>query len=304
MRSVSLTAAILVTLTFGSATGTLCQDGIDKHPATGLRGPYLGQSPPGDQAEIFAPGLVSLEGRYEYAVSFDPDGDRMVFSVEVPDEGASVHCSWIQDGTWTSPRRVSLTGGARKSEMEAFFSPDGKHLFFAPYDEGLDVRIWIADTTDDGWRNPRPLGPPVDEDPAFYPVMTNDGMLYYTNLAKRAVYRARLENGKITSAAAAGTERGGHAFPSPDGRFVLLDSASLDSSDQRDIFVAFRKEDGTWGSPRDLGAAVNSEHSETCPSLSPDGKYVFFSRYNEPGKLSNIYWVSSKVIEMAASSAH
>jgi hypothetical protein len=42
-------------------------------------------------------------------------------------------------------------------------------------------------------------------------------------------------------------------------------------------------------------------HSETCPSLSPDGRYLFFSRYNEPGGLSNIYWISSAVIAHAPS---
>ena len=300
MKEKTLMAASVALLLAVQGDRVACEEKLDKHPVTDLKGPNLGQAPPGDEARIFAPGVVSLEGRYEYAVSFDPDGDRILFTVEVPDEGASVHCTWIQDGFWTTPRRVSLTGGARKSEMEAFFSPDGKRLFFAPYDEGMDVRIWTADVTADGWRNPRPLGPPVNEDPAFYPVMANDGTLYYTNLAKRAVYSARLDNGNVADAGAAGLERGGHAFPSPDGRFLLVDSASLATEGQRDIFVAFRNDDGTWGSPRDLGPAVNTEYSETCPSLSPDGRYLFFSRYDEPGKLSNIYWVSTEVITKAA----
>jgi len=34
---------------------------------------YFGQIPPGDSAEIFAPGIVSVNGRYEYGVSFSPD---------------------------------------------------------------------------------------------------------------------------------------------------------------------------------------------------------------------------------------
>ena len=74
----------------------------------------------------------------------------------------------------------------------------------------------------------------------------------------------------------AGLERGGHAFPSPDGRFVLIDSASLDSDEQRDIYVSFRNDDGTWGEAKPLGPSVNTEYSETCPSLSPDGRYLSF----------------------------
>ena len=261
-----------------------------------LTGPYLGQSPPGSEAVIFAPGLVSVEGRYEYAASIHPKGDRFLFSAESPDGGAAVHESRMVDGRWTAPAKVSLTAGAKKSEMEAFFSADGRHVFFAPYDEGMDVRVWVVDVTADGFSKPRPLGEPVAQDPAFYPVQAADGGLYYTNLAKRTTYRAVLDKGKAKSAEPVGLELGGHAYPSPDGSFIVLDSASLDSEGQRDIFVAYRGDDGSWSTPKPLGPEVNTEHSETCPSLSPDGEYLFFSRYNEPGDVSDIYWVSSEVI--------
>jgi hypothetical protein len=45
-----------------------------------------------------------------------------------------------------------------------------------------------------------------------------------------------------------------------------------------------------------LGLEVNTEYAETCPSLSSDGQYLFFSRYDEGGAVSNIYWISSSVI--------
>lgn len=47
----------------------------------------------------------------------------------------------------------------------------------------------------------------------------------------------------------------------------------------------------------DLGSEVNSNFAETCPSITPDGKYLFFGRYNEERELSNLYWVSTEVIE-------
>ncbi|MGD9253813.1 MAG: hypothetical protein PVG92_07770 [Holophagae bacterium] len=258
--------------------------------------PYMGEMPPTETAVVFAPGTVSVEGRYEYALSIHPDGDQILFSAEVPDQGAAVFISRARHGVWSAPEQVSLAAGARRNEMEAFFSPDGRSLFFAPYDEGMDVRIWVADLTAADWENPRPVGPPVDQDPAFYPVQASDGTLYYTNLARRAVYRATLGEDSVLRAEPAGLEVGGHAFPAPDGSYMLVDSASLDSDGGRDIFVAYRSEDGSWNSPRPLGPAVNTEHSETCPSLSPDGKFLFFSRYDEPGDISNIYWISSQEI--------
>jgi len=279
-----------------------CEE-MEEQAVTELGSAYLGQPLPGREAGVFAPGLVSLQGRHEYAVSFHPDGNLVLFTVEAPERGAAVYMSRIEDGSWTTPRPVSLTNGALKNEMEAFFSPDGRSLFFAPYSEGMDVRIWVADFSSDGWENPRPMGPPMDQDPAFYPVQSADGTLFYTNLAKRAVHRATVANGQVESVEAAGLERGGHAFPAPDGSYILVDSASLDEAGQRDIFVAFRRGDGTWGEPLALGSEVNTEHSETCPSLSPDGKLLFFSRYDEPGKISNIYWVSSEVVEDVAGRA-
>lgn len=286
------------------AMGALCCAGpadlgvpVSTDPAVNSSAPYLGETPPGTEAVIFAPGTVSIEGRYEYAMSIHPEGDRLLFTIEVPQKGAAVYTSSIESGTWTEPRRLDLTDGAMTNEMEAFFSPDGERIFFAPFCKGLDVRIWTAEVTAEGFENPLPLGDPIARDPSFYPVQTANGVLYYTNLKERAVYRTTLEDGELLRTEPAGLSRGGHAFPSADGSFILLDSASLDSEEQRDIFVAFRNDDGGWSSPRPLGPTVNTEYSETCPSLSPDGKYLFFSRYNEPGELSNIYWVSSAVID-------
>jgi len=35
-----------------------------------------------------------------------------------------------------------------------------------------------------------------------------------------------------------------------------------------------------------LGDIVNSDFFEAVPSVTPDGKYLFFSRYNEENELS------------------
>ena len=70
--------------------------------------------------------------------------------------------------------------------------------------------------------------------------------------------------------------------------------------EERDIYVAFRTAEGGWTEPANFGPEVNTEHAETCPSLSSDGKYLFFSRYDEDGGVSNI-WISSSVIDDARS---
>jgi hypothetical protein len=90
-----------------------------------------------------------------------------------------------------------------------------------------------------------------------------------------------------------------HAFIAPDESFALLDFRAPGEGNEADIFVSFRQSNGTWSPLVNLGPGVNTEFAETCPSLSPDGRFIFFSRYNESGNVSNVYWVSSDVIAAA-----
>ena len=262
-----------------------------------LTGPYFGQKEPGRQAQPFAPGLVSLPGRYEFAVSFSPTGTELLFTQQVPEQPVSVYHSRVEGDRWTEPAQIALSHGARREEMEAFFAPNDEVIFFAPYDEGMDVRIWSLEMGSDGWRNPTALESPVADDPAFYPTISSRGTLYYTNLADRSVYRAELNDLTVISVEDAGLEFGGHAFIAPDESFVLVDAREPDSLGGSDLYVAFRRPEGSWTRPRNLGAEVNSGFDETCPSLSADGRYLFFSRYDEPDEVSDIYWIDSAVID-------
>jgi hypothetical protein len=45
-----------------------------------------------------------------------------------------------------------------------------------------------------------------------------------------------------------------------------------------DLYVSFRQTDGAWGEPIDLGPDVNSGMLDYCPTVTPDGRYLFFSR--------------------------
>ncbi len=264
-----------------------------------LSGPYLGQEAPGLIAELFAPGIVSVTGRYEFALSFAPNGDRLLFTVQTADDKVFVLHSRQVENQWTRPSPVNLSNGARRDEMEAFFSGDGRQVYFAPYDEGMDVRIWQVTPDGDHWNNPAPLTGAIAEDPAFYPVMANDGTLYYTNIKERRPYFARQSEDGDWSAQPVPVEFGGHVYIEPDHSFLLMDARAEDGLGGGDIYVAFPAEDGGWSKPVNLGPGVNSEFGESCPSLSADGKYLFFSRYNEEGGIAQIYWVDAGVIEQA-----
>ena len=70
------------------------------------------------------------------------------------------------------------------------------------------------------------------------------------------------------------------------------------ANDSKQLFyVCFKEKDGTWTKPINLGDEVNSNLGEGCPIITPDGKYLFFTRDEDENGLSNIYWVSTEIIE-------
>jgi Tol biopolymer transport system component len=261
-----------------------------------IKNPYFGQTPPGDTAEIFAKDVISIKGRYEYGISFSPKGDEIIFGATEDERTAIFHSKNI-DGTWTAPQKVSLSQGAFSEEMEAFFSPDGKHIYFAPYNEGMDVRIWGVDITEDGWRNPRKLNDLINSGPVFYPVCSANNNLYFTNIKKKKICKAIYKDGKYNRVEELDFPFGGHFYIAPDESFALIDGRGADTLGKGDIHVIFKDEDGNWQEPVNLGPQVNSEFSETCPSLTYDGKYIFFARYNDVNGTSNFYWVDAKILD-------
>ena len=93
-------------------TGSPTLAGEDSFPV--LNGPYFGQQEPGLLAQPFAPGLVSLPGRYEFALSFSPAGDELLFTQQVPEQAVSVYHSRIEGDAWTEPAPIRLSEGARR----------------------------------------------------------------------------------------------------------------------------------------------------------------------------------------------
>jgi outer membrane protein OmpA-like peptidoglycan-associated protein len=62
--------------------------------------------------------------------------------------------------------------------------------------------------------------------------------------------------------------------------------------DACDIYIVEQNENGEWGIPRNLGAAVNSESWDGHPSISPDGSRLYFAS-DRPGGLGDVdIWYS------------
>lgn len=294
-----LIVSMLVSALFLDACNTKNQKSKESHTSI-TEASYFGQEPPGMIAEIFAPGVVSLEGRYEHGISFSPDFDEMYFSAEQEDGDPDIYFSKREGKKWTSIKVADFTKGKKAAEMHPFVGLNDKRIYFVAFDSIFsDEKVWSVDRFEHGWGEAKPMDSPINDDFVFYPNTAKNGDLFYFNIAKRKMYNSPNVNGNYPEVQEMEIEFGVHGFISPSQDYMVVNSRNKEDAQRKDsdIYVYFKKEDGTWSKAINLGDSVNTTFPETCPSITPDGKYLFFGRYNEEGGLSNFYWVSTAVID-------
>jgi len=286
------TAVALAVLTLLSVVAGCSEVPRSSEVEPAITGDWLGQTPPGDEAALFAPGIVST-GWYTRDLAVTPDGDEIYFTVMLPNfEFSVILVTRRVDGVWTEPDVASFSG--RYRDLEPSVSPGGGEFFFVSYrpTDGLgdpkeDSDIWVMGRTESGWGDAVPLGPPVNtEGEEFFPSLTLDGTLYFTRRrpdGDEAIYRARYENGTYLEPERLGPEVNAgrarfNAWVAPDESFLIVPIFGLeDSLGATDYYASFRNDDGTWSGPVHLGDRVNSpSRLEHAASLSPDGRWMFF----------------------------
>ena len=82
---------------------------------------------------------------------------------------------------------------------------------------------------------------------------------------------------------------------SADGRLLFFTACRrTDGSGSCDIYMSVKK-NGVWSSPVNLGAPVNSGSWETQPSVSADGKTLYFTSNRKGGKGKMDIWKAEKI---------
>lgn len=274
-----------------------------------LEGDYLGQKPPADKAEIFAPGIISsIWGLHSTAV-FSPDGNEVYWAPMVSRPGGIyTETDLIMmkrvGGRWTPPEPVAFSGRGLGADVP-FFSRDGKRIYFLsrrplPGEKAQgSEKIWYADRVASGWGEPKPLEGRVNEHNMHWEFSLGpDGTVYFAgtapdSLGMNDIYGSRLVNGAYEEAKNVGPPISSAAgedspFVAPDGSYLLF-------SRQYDLWISLKKEDGSWGHPVKLGPEVNSESIELCPIVTADGKYLFFLSQRDGD--SAAYWVRADVLD-------
>lgn len=302
-----------------------------------LSGPYMGQKAPGIIPELFAPEIIS-DGMPNRDIAISPSGDEIYFSVSTPNFQFSTIVFTKQiNGIWTKPEVTTFAADPRYKYIEPAFSCDGKKLFFAsnmPKDGTVnpgDYDIWVVDRLNDGWGKPYNLGEPVNTPGGeYFPSLTKNGTLYFTRNEQGEsisyIYRSGFVNEKyslpekLPEQINCGEDRY-NAYISSDESFMVVPAQGVEKGAEGAFYyIVFKKEDGTWHNPLNMGPSINSKPSKGWSlSISPDGKYIFFMASKKSTNMilpetlsmdflrethlkpengnSDIYWVDAKIIE-------
>lgn len=301
---------------------------------TGAAGPdrmddaYMGQRPPANGPEVFAPGIVSTEAT-ELSPSLSPDLREFYFTRSI-DGRLVLHVTRENGGTWSEPEPVAF--GSEYPEDNVFVTPDNRRAWYSslrPTSDGEkprgDYDLWFTDRDAAGWSRPTHAGGGMNADAGtsagsagltgndFHPSVALSGDLYFASAREGGrgsydIYVAeRTDSGYSAPRPLPETintpfMENGPAI-SPDERYIVFssDEATGDEGDFGDLFVSFRAGDGTWSRRVRLRGDVNSASTDNTPVISPHGKFLFFA--SKRSGVFNIYWVSTEVIAAAAPAA-
>ncbi len=275
---------------------------------------YLDQDFPGLRPKIYAPDVLSLTSRYEHGLAIRNNGQEHYFGL---DGGKN----------WTYNALVCLNKRENKDLIldtldftnkiirnnngiiggEPTFSLDGNTMYFV---SDYPTNIWKVTMNDKGiWGNPIKLDSTINtEYSEWFPHIASDNALYYSiNTGNNAaIYKAELSDGEYKNAqkleAKFNYDCGDQVF-SRNMAYIIFASPRKGGYGENDLYVAFKTENGEWTDGINLGAEINTAGSELAPYISPDNKYLFFTRRDQFNAVTNsdIYWVSLDIISAVKS---
>lgn len=276
---------------------------------------YLGQTPPGMEAKLFAPGLITTNAYEHSAPAFSPDGSIVLWTVVDKNYRASMMQMKYEQGKWSSPARPSFVDSTADDYYPSF-SSDGKKLYFgsrrkAPLGyPGTDMRFWEVERNEGDWKEPVPFDTIVSKGKEFAHSIAKNGTFYFSVAPVEGrnmnIQKAEMENGHYTkpvvlpfSINSVDYEDG--PYIAPDESFLIMESQRPEGIEgSLDLYISFKIDDDHWTVPVNMGPTINSAFSERFARLSPDGKYLFFgsSRNQSADNVGfDIYWIDAKVID-------
>jgi len=262
------------------------------------QGPYLGQTPPGPVAQVFAPGLIcdTRLHRWEAHGHFSVDGNTFCFR-----RLGYVYITENTDQGWTTPKRIN---SIPHTSWSPCLAPDANSIYFSRrYDPPRGWTLHRCMRTPQGWSLPREIETPIRPWGAGFSVTPDNRICFisdrgcfwiapFVGNTWARVMRIPVEKSHL---------KGCHPGIAPDASFMVFYSIRPGAMDgtETDLYLTLRRPDGTWTPPQNMGPRINSGYYEFGARISADKKYMFFTRstgwaLNPATDTADIYWVELK----------
>ncbi len=255
--------------------------------------PYMGQEPPGLIPKVFAQEFINLPNRCEHGICFSKDGRECYFTVRAANwSSAQIMATRLENGQWTTPVQSSFSNS---QSMCPSLADNDQYLYFS-----RSVDIYRVHRTAEGWSQPELIAAPASSPSQEYSChISSLGNLWTCSWRTGGVgqcdqWRIRFVDGKFTEATnisvlnTSASDCG--PVPGPNEDYVIWNSARAGGFGNMDLYISFSNGQGGWTLPQNMGPVINSSKTEAAPYISPDNKYLFFSR-DETSTDSSIYWV-------------
>lgn len=267
---------------------------------------YLNELPPGTTPRVFASGKVSTEKEFEFGAVFSNDRSEFYYGVEINGK-AETRMMKFENGNWSQP--VKILVHEVYSYNDPFLTPDGKKLFFIS-DRSMtgtgakkDYDIWYVERQGEGWSEPKNAGKNINSDKnEYYISFTKTSKMYFSSNTQDNerknnydIYSSDMKNGEFQPSVKLGPGINtsfyeADVFVAPDESYLVFAANRPGGLGSGDLYISFRKPDGTWTPSKSLGNTINTETDDFCPYVSPDGNYLFYASRGD------IYWVSTEVL--------
>ena len=284
----------------------VCNSYAQQNDFAVLKGPYLGQKPPGIIPELFSPGVISSDINEHSPAAFSPDGKEVYWAV-TDGRMMTIKSMKQENGFWTVPQIPAFAEGLECSSP--VFSVDGRKLFFTSQDrsKNWEITLWLVEKTRGGWSERKRVDDIINTGDLGYQVsLSKDESLYFGSareggFGQEDIYRSRLIDGKYTAPENLGNSINSElieasVFVAPDESYILFTRIKMENREPDiNFFVSFRRLDGTWTQAVDISEKLDSMSSAFWIGASPDGQYIFFVK--RKGRTSDMYWVSSRILD-------
>ena len=188
--------------------------------------------------------------------------------------------------------------GAVNTELPEYlpcFTADGNHMIYTSRYAGQED-FFQSERIDGEWTQGVNLGEPVNtmDNEGAQTISADGRFLVFTACNRREdfgscdLYIAEKINGQWSTPQNIGANVNTSAWESQpslsaDGRTLYFVSSRAGGNGKKDIWVTYKRRNGEWMTPRNLGDEINTTGDEASPFIHADGQTLYFSSNGHVG---------------------